>query len=68
MLNIAPPQFVGELHRHVAGPALGGVERDDADWAVFAREQLAMIVSRSAPASSVSRQARPRRSKILQDK
>jgi hypothetical protein len=30
-LNAASVQFIGEIHGHIAGPALSGVEGDDAD-------------------------------------
>ncbi len=41
MLDEAPPDLVGDFDCDVTGPALAGVESDDADRVVFAREQFA---------------------------
>jgi len=41
-LDVASSQLVGNVHRHIAGPAFGGVEGDDADGlTVLAVDQLA---------------------------
>ena len=53
-------QFVSDLHRHVTGPAFGGVEGHDADWMTIlalhkvADQRLAVSVVRVglAPAAA----------------
>jgi hypothetical protein len=65
----APADFVGNILRDIARPALGYIEADDAHGArIWAVKQIADDGSRSVASTSVSHHARPCRPKSLTTK
>jgi hypothetical protein len=62
----APTDFVGNIFRYIARPALSYIETDDAHRVgILAVEQIADVVSRSVASTSVSHHARPCRPEAL---